>query len=513
MSERDGGAASPKVRRRRILRSFILIVVAWVAVLMGFCAWRIFLGARPEERDYHRELIDLSRSIVPDTPEARANAERVDRAIELYRMILQEEFDALPFESQRTIGSATMPWARNLRGKFPFLPIDYRSEEEQEFILEYTRHIYDRYASEVGPLFDGMTAESPVVAYRDLPANELLFSSHRLGMTDLRNIAQWEIHRLLEAMDSGDSEMVASAMNRLAAMIASFGARVTLAESLIQTSIEALLLRTIHGEVVDSVHDHTVLRRVHEIMNRIFHDPLGVEVVFEGERLLPLSFIRALYSSDREQYASPELDSFPRPWMLRIMITEQAFHDVFNDMFDRIIAVVRGSEHDSFDQILRDARKQGLPGGRAEMLLPAFSGAAEVRRIHEVHVRTVLTVLALEAYRADHSRYPAALPELVPRYLREIPTDPFSLEGDSLRYRPESSGDGCLLWSIGPDGVDNSGSLDGGELVRIGLNPDMLDALELLAQGMRGRSWRGDIPLNVSYVPVREALRAVSEGR
>ena len=499
--------------QRRALKRLAFVGVGIITLLIGVAAWRVFFGPRPEERDYRQELIDLSRSIVPDTPEARANSERVERAIELYRVILEEEFDALAFESQRTIGSSSVPWVRNLRGEFPFLPLSYRSEEEQEFILEYTRHIYDRYASEVGPLFDGMAAESPVLAYRDLPMNALLFNIHWFDTMDLRNIAQWEIHRLLDAMDSGDSEGTASAINRIAGMIASYDARVTLAESLIQTSIEALLLKTIHGELVDSANDPAVIRRVHEIMNRIFYDPPGFDVAFEGERLLSLSFIQALYSSGRERYASQDLDSFPRPWMLRITITEQAFHDAFNNMYDQIIAVVRGSEQDSFDQILRDVRKQGFPGGLAESLLPKLSGVVEARRIHEIHVRTVLTALALEAYRAEHSRYPATLAELVPRYLSEIPTDPFSLDGHPLRYRSEPSGDGCLLWSIGPDGVDDGGALDGGELVRVALDVDRLDALELIAQGMRGRSWRGDIPLNVSYVPVREALRATSEDR
>lgn len=43
----------------------------------------------------------------------------------------------------------------------------------------------------------------------------------------------------------------------------------------------------------------------------------------------------------------------------------------------------------------------------------------------------------------------------MPEYLREIPTDPFDGIA-SLRYQLEE--EKYLLWSIGPDGVDNHGT-------------------------------------------------------
>jgi hypothetical protein len=43
---------------------------------------------------------------------------------------------------------------------------------------------------------------------------------------------------------------------------------------------------------------------------------------------------------------------------------------------------------------------------------------------------------------------------LVPRYLKEIPADPFGA-GEALRYK--STGNEYSLYSIGPDGTDNGG--------------------------------------------------------
>jgi hypothetical protein len=61
----------------------------------------------------------------------------------------------------------------------------------------------------------------------------------------------------------------------------------------------------------------------------------------------------------------------------------------------------------------------------------------------------------LHAYRMRHSSYPAKLQELVPRYLRSVPEDPFA-DRRPLLYR--KSGASFLLYSVGPDGRDNGGT-------------------------------------------------------
>jgi hypothetical protein len=63
-----------------------------------------------------------------------------------------------------------------------------------------------------------------------------------------------------------------------------------------------------------------------------------------------------------------------------------------------------------------------------------------------------LVALALHAYKLERGAYPENLRALVPDFLRRVPADPFGA-GEPLRYkRTEGS---YLLWSIGPDGVDN----------------------------------------------------------
>lgn len=64
--------------------------------------------------------------------------------------------------------------------------------------------------------------------------------------------------------------------------------------------------------------------------------------------------------------------------------------------------------------------------------------------------------LALRADAGEHGgRYPARLDDLVPAYLDTVPRDPF--DGAPLRYDPVRP----AVWSIGPDGNDDAGTVEG----------------------------------------------------
>jgi hypothetical protein len=61
---------------------------------------------------------------------------------------------------------------------------------------------------------------------------------------------------------------------------------------------------------------------------------------------------------------------------------------------------------------------------------------------------------ALRAYYLEHGKCPASLTELAPSYLPNIPADPFAETG-TFQYKVKPGG--YLLYSIGPDGVDDGG--------------------------------------------------------
>jgi hypothetical protein len=73
------------------------------------------------------------------------------------------------------------------------------------------------------------------------------------------------------------------------------------------------------------------------------------------------------------------------------------------------------------------------------------------------HLRLLMTEMALRCYRADQGNAPAALEQLVPKYVRRVPPDP--LNGRPLVYHPK--GTNWLLYSVGPDRVDDGGTAVG----------------------------------------------------
>ncbi len=68
--------------------------------------------------------------------------------------------------------------------------------------------------------------------------------------------------------------------------------------------------------------------------------------------------------------------------------------------------------------------------------------------------------VALETHRAERGQYARSWEELVPELLEAPPPDPWDPAGGSLRLgQPTWDKEGIVLYSVGPDRVDNGGRL------------------------------------------------------
>jgi hypothetical protein len=76
-------------------------------------------------------------------------------------------------------------------------------------------------------------------------------------------------------------------------------------------------------------------------------------------------------------------------------------------------------------------------------------------RVRAQH-RSTAVALAAERYRQVHGRWPASLGELLPAYLTAVPLDPFT--GQPLKLARHDQG--IVIYSVGPDGVDNGGVIN-----------------------------------------------------
>jgi len=73
----------------------------------------------------------------------------------------------------------------------------------------------------------------------------------------------------------------------------------------------------------------------------------------------------------------------------------------------------------------------------------------------ELERTATFTIIALLQHRQEEGRFPAALSDLVPKYLREVPIDSFS--GQPLPYRLTKGDQDFILYSIGQDQKDDQG--------------------------------------------------------
>jgi hypothetical protein len=95
----------------------------------------------------------------------------------------------------------------------------------------------------------------------------------------------------------------------------------------------------------------------------------------------------------------------------------------------------------------------------AEGLLRAWSGDDKYAREEpgdrweQTQTRLLIVNLAGQAFFLDHRRAPRSLAELVPKYLQEIPRDPFTLKPLSFR----ADGNGYVVYSFGSDRDDDHG--------------------------------------------------------
>jgi hypothetical protein len=90
------------------------------------------------------------------------------------------------------------------------------------------------------------------------------------------------------------------------------------------------------------------------------------------------------------------------------------------------------------------------------MAVNSYSMSSYFERVNNAQTQFLLARLGLAAaaYHSDHGKYPATLHALVPKYIMEIPIDPFS--GEPLKLKAVKNG--LILYGIGPNLKDNQGA-------------------------------------------------------
>jgi hypothetical protein len=89
------------------------------------------------------------------------------------------------------------------------------------------------------------------------------------------------------------------------------------------------------------------------------------------------------------------------------------------------------------------------------LLTPAYTSGINAFARNAAERDSADAAIAAELYRRKNGKWPAKLDDLVPEFLPAVPTDPFT----NLPLVLKTNAQACKIYSVGADGVDNSGNL------------------------------------------------------
>jgi hypothetical protein len=136
---------------------------------------------------------------------------------------------------------------------------------------------------------------------------------------------------------------------------------------------------------------------------------------------------------------------------------------IFNDLIEK----VRNPESNYLDEFDRfDIPPLGNENICTRHLFPGFQKIYAASLRNRASLRSTKVAILVERYRQKHNRWPASLEDLKDQHFQSIPKDPY--DGNSFRYRILE--DGVVIYSVGPNGVDDGGNLS--------INPQKDDATD-----------------------------------
>jgi hypothetical protein len=92
----------------------------------------------------------------------------------------------------------------------------------------------------------------------------------------------------------------------------------------------------------------------------------------------------------------------------------------------------------------------------ANLFMPSLINVTERHYATILERRATAAILAIRLYAIDHDgKLPERLEDLAPQYLTKIPADPFTRNGNPIKYQ---LGTNPILYGVNKNGIDDGGS-------------------------------------------------------
>lgn len=297
-----------------------------------------------------------------------------------------------------------------------------------------------------------------------------------------RQLARMNSARMKLAADAGDEAQRLAAFEEMLACARLVGSQTTLIDNLVALAINALACLELRREIIEKPLSAQAARDLLAAMDR--HQLPPAAGAFNGERFAALDMIQRTFSDNGSG------DGVFLPAAAAGLGADLSSANAFgagpaeaNRVFNVLGLFQPGRRetearanaiYDYFAKVasMTRAERSALTGPDPtvglerfkilELLVPAVGKALESNDQLASDLAATRLMLALEIHRAEKGAYPAALAELVPSILPSEPVD--AVSGKAYGYRvlapgADAAGRGYLLYSFGPDGVDNGGNM------------------------------------------------------
>ncbi len=501
------------IRPAQILKTLVFALAAIVLLFLTVVAVRVFFPTGVPNRNYQQEMLDLSYSITPDSEEAQRNADMLRRAMRVQEGIPGEVLATLPEETR------IRPSDRGEGLVYLLLEpseVIEALDEEGRADFDIARLQYELHVVRVGPLLEGLTPASPIAPMWELPKDNDAFLFYVLltDITGLRVLMRWEAIRLHEAIKLKDVSGAREALSRLGAIHKATHPVPFAIGRLVGLAMQAQVLEILHEPLARGELSGEMASALLEVMREWKAQDPGPLPAFRGERISTLSFVQAIFDGDEDVLENLDQVTL-QPVLLKLLASERAVVQRIESIFDGIEDAVARRDMKGLDDLqqILETPGGGMVGRVVELVLPGLSNWFRQEIAAEAFRDGVITMLALEACRAERGEYPETLDGLVPQFMSTLPPDPFAMNNALFGYRRLSSGEPApveteyLLWSVGSDGVDDGGVLDAASLMQRDDWEKYESPSYLLHMVMRNHEWGGDIPLNMSKEQFFEDLR------
>ena len=436
------------------LRNLLLAFLAAALVLFGWGIREVLEVSRAQPKptvDSQAKLRALSEEVAGVSADVGGDAwllliEILD-AMEAATSEVNEQIKAGVF-TPRDEYDFEVDYTRVLDGHT--LPDDL-APERRALELMRNRGVFDSLARFAA----GAPGIKPIRGHGQINAQEWL-----PALVRARELARVRTSSMRIALADGQPWEMVAAFDQTLALSRTISYQPLLFSYLVATATETRVLAELRYELIEARLDARTCRLLLESLDRQQHFA-PIEFALEAERIYFHDLLQWIYTDDGNGDGYFAAGSLFGSTSARFFDPSRAeILNVYTGLMDQFVEMSRLRPVDLGSGLLDlDARIEALSPRYWMAKGAAIGKSVQTGSTRLVRLEGTRLMVAIEAYRARHGRYPDSLARLVPEILPSLPRDP--LHGGAFLYRrvhDDPSSRPYLLYSTGLDQADDAGA-------------------------------------------------------